>query len=361
MKPSTSSIRTLLLEKSNNYDHIEPKLRAAINSDSDSNLGVSIILPFCGETQTLPQVLIALQQQDLPPTFMRQKVELVFIDDGSLSDVHDLLEGASKYFTVKYISLSKNKGRSIARNIALANASHEVVIFLDADMAVQKDYLRLHLALQAAGENLVVVGLRENITPGEYRLIADSPEPRAPNYLCDFRAEKYVSDLWQTYYPTLPDVIFNRTYHLLEQTFGFKTFGYFRQIGVWRLPSMVLTCNMSARREALIAVGAFDDRFNGWGMEDVNLGTRLIANGCYIIPHTHITAFHLTEPLSDEAKRRRDMEHQQNLKIYEELLDEKPCIATMPDLQSKIAIHVDTNQLAIEIMGASGAKSLKKN
>lgn len=322
-----------LESKSNNYSLVEHNLHTSQCAKArwrnqhakEAFPSCSIIIPFHGEADLIRYTLAALQSQDIDKEFLRTKVEIILVNDGTAADIEAHLKATGKICPLTYINLKANMGRSIARNAAIAYSKHEILIFLDADTVVQRNFVKVHIAWQQMTQNAVVVGLRDNISLERMKqCFTDNLEclQSVPDYRTDFRYWKFVPLAWQVDFPEIPKMKFDRSYTLLKSTNYFKEFGFYRTEGVWQLPYMVLASNMSIRREHVITAGGFDTSFRGWGMEDTHLAAKLIAAGAYVIPDLYLTTYHVVSPLSEEAKISKQHELQNNLTVYYRMLRE---------------------------------------
>jgi glycosyltransferase involved in cell wall biosynthesis len=80
---------------------------------------------------------------------------------GSLEKEKELEEISKIAKNVKIISNYQDCWNpSLARNIALAEASGETIILIDADIIVKKDFIEKHLAIQE--KNTIIIGAVEN-------------------------------------------------------------------------------------------------------------------------------------------------------------------------------------------------------
>lgn len=78
----------------------------------------------------------------------------------------------------------------------------------------------------------------------------------------------------------------------------------------------ILGANISCRREAILLVNGFDEQFNGWGEEDVDLVYRLIHLGeIPIYPRNLCITYHLDHPVR--------MRNDENLAVLEEMIRRK--------------------------------------
>jgi glycosyltransferase involved in cell wall biosynthesis len=96
-----------------------------------SKMKLSIIIPVYNEEKDIAECLKSLNEQ----TF--KNFEIIIVDDGSTDRTIEI----AKRFNVKIIK-GMHKGPGYSRNIGAKNAKGEVLIFIDADMTFEKDYLK---------------------------------------------------------------------------------------------------------------------------------------------------------------------------------------------------------------------------
>jgi GT2 family glycosyltransferase len=141
-----------------------------------------------------------------------------------------------------------HSGPAAARNAGAREATGEVVVFIDADIAVHRDAFTRIRETFAAQERLVAVF-------GSYD---DAPE--APGVVSQFR---------------------NLLHHHVHQTSAGAATTFWGGIG-------------AVRREAFDRVGGFDEqRFPVPSVEDIELGMRLTAEGALIVLDPRIQGTHL--------------------------------------------------------------------
>jgi len=325
------SLQKLLSIKSNDYTKLANvfKEKTGINIINGINKKIpltkscSIIIPFYRNFIFLKRNLTSLQYQNLPSDFKRNKVEIIIINDGSSINLKRIIQQTRKFYSVVYLKLKKNYGRAIARNLGLLYAQNEIIIFLDEDIVVPKDFLATHLLRHEVIDKCIIVGFRHNITLKELVLRLDDLKQKIvklPDYKKDFRYKKFIPSEWKDIYKDLPPDSFNKMCYPLKESNYFKDFGKGKVLGVWELPFMFLTSNTSVSRKFVLEVGGFDMRFRGWGLEDVHLGAKLIARGLYLIPNLHATVYHLIKRPSLKEKKIED--YKRNFKIYKKLKNE---------------------------------------
>jgi glycosyltransferase involved in cell wall biosynthesis len=86
---------------------------------------VSIIIPVFNKSQTIVRAIDSVINQDY------NDCEIIVVDDGSTDG--SLTNLPSKYRSLLKIIVQKNSGVSVARNVGAANASGDLIAFLDAD------------------------------------------------------------------------------------------------------------------------------------------------------------------------------------------------------------------------------------
>ncbi|GIE87085.1 glycosyltransferase family 2 protein [Actinoplanes regularis] len=257
---------------------------------------LSVIIPAYDRAYSLPTVLDALAAQavDVP-------VEVIVVDDRSGDGTDEIAAGHP--VVDRAVRLAERSGAAAARNVGVALARSETLVFLDADV-VPLPHVLADFAARAA-DDLVLLGFREPVghRPAPHGR-ADLP-PRPPRLIADHRVRWRAS----VGYPAVhsgrvyarPEVAWplDSSADLAELGFGAEREG-------WDLPLMVVTALMAASRRRVSAVGGFGTAFGlGWGSEDTYLGARLIASGCLVVPLRQALAFHIDppDPAADWAEK----------------------------------------------------------
>ena len=321
------SLQMVLARKDNDYAEIAEIFKKGVGLDIIKDVcpkklfprkSCSVIIPFYRDYLFLKKNLIAIANQDLSLNYKKDKMEVIIVDGGSPIDLKKLLGSIHLNCPITYLKLNKNYGRATCRNLGLLYSSKEIVIFLDEDAVAAKDFINNH--------KLIVAGFRENIDLKNFDLRLDIKQQtilRKPNYRKDFRYKRFVPSEWKETFKNVPNGNFGKTYYILRESNYFKKFGNGKIIGVWNLPFMFVTCNVSAPRKCVFEVGGFDMRFKGWNMEDTHLGAKLIARGLYVTPNLHSTVYHLIkEAPTIDFKRKKNKEYRRNIGMYEELIKE---------------------------------------
>jgi len=203
---------------------------------------LSLIIPTYNGGWVLQRTLEALRGQDAPP----ERFEVILVDDGSTDGSVDGLDAPSGPVAVRLIR-QVNRGRAAARNRGAAEARGRVLLFLDADIWASPGLISAHLKHHAGARHIGVQG-RSVQHPDSLKTVF----MRATNLL--------------------PDTTIRRRNNLS--------------------PMHVVTRNFSVTTGAFREVGEFDERFVGYGWEDIELGIRLRAAGVTLLYEPAAFAYH---------------------------------------------------------------------
>lgn len=125
---------------------------------------ISVIIPTYNRQRTLARALDSALSQDHPPA------EIIVVDDGSTDGTADLVAGFGD--RVRYLVNPRNMGSQASRNRGVAEATGEVLAFLDSDDHWRQDKLRLQLAAAGpAAEFCVTCGYEQSGSAGTSRFV----------------------------------------------------------------------------------------------------------------------------------------------------------------------------------------------
>lgn len=197
-------------------------------------MDASIIIPTFNRMAQLQATLDSLEALE----FSRDLFEVVVVDDGSMDGTGAFLSEANLHFQLCVIRHERNRGRAAARNTGIRQARGRVMVFLDDDMEVVPGFLKAHLFKQGERSKRVVLGN-----------IHSSPK------ITRTALVRYLD---------------SRGVHKLKpgQPVPFRYFA---------------TGNVSVKRDLLMQVGLFDERFRRFGGEDLELGYRLSKAGAEFV------------------------------------------------------------------------------
>src|SRR3989344_5567500 len=92
---------------------------------------ISVIIPAFNEEKTIGGCLNSIKNQSY------KQMEIIVVDDGSSDSTRNIVKGFSD---IKLLTQS-HKGPGQARNLGASNAKGEILIFVDADMTFDKNFI----------------------------------------------------------------------------------------------------------------------------------------------------------------------------------------------------------------------------
>lgn len=218
---------------------------------------VSVIIPTYNRCDLLEKTLSQLTRQRIPVS----EFEVIVSDDGS----SDATERVSKSFTdklrIKYIFQEDLGFRAgSARNAGARVAAAPVLVFLDTGSLVGPAFLLNHLAEHDTACHRAVIGYAYGWNPPATEPVRGLDEALhclPPEDVIDrFKENPVFQDCRHQFMPESAD------------------------LGCYVMPwPMFVSLNCSIRAEDFWVAGGFDEEFNGWGFEDIELGFRLFRQG----------------------------------------------------------------------------------
>ena len=207
---------------------------------------ISVVIPTFNRKETLRLCLSALGFQTLPS----HQWEVVVVDDGSSDGTEDFCRDFAVPFSLKYVR-QENAGAGAARRAGVDAARGEYLLFMNDDTIASSTLLAEHMRVHRCHphQKWAVLG---NFLPSE-----------------DW-ANRALS-LWISSSPFL---------------FPQQTLTQGQRCGA----AHFVTCNLSVRRDAVLAAGNFDPHFRV--AEDTELGARMIRRGYQVYYHSAATATH---------------------------------------------------------------------
>lgn len=261
---------------------------ALLDSGCQGSPAASIIIPTYNREEMLRWTLSSLVNQDpLTPEF-----EVLVCDDGSSDGTKRAVEGFSSSLNLRYF-FQEDRGYRVAkaRNLGIRAARGRICIFLDSGVIVRKKYVLAHLQIHAS-----------------------FPDPSAViGYVHGFdEADSEGHKLLDLQVPLDPELTIER----MKVGSGFPDMREpaYRECGndLSGLPApwaFFWTCNVSAPRAAIERAGLFDEDFNAWGVEDVDLGYRLHKLGLTFRIGWEAEAIHCPHHRDIEANQKSDRDN----------------------------------------------------
>ncbi|WFO49857.1 glycosyltransferase [Aeromonas veronii] len=231
---------------------------------------ISVVIPTYNRSKLLGYTLDSLVKQTLSKAYY----EVIVVDDGGVDCSKDtVLEYESK-INIQYI-WQKDKGfrAGKARNVGTMMADGKYIMYLDSGVLLSSDVLQAHYDIHLSSIHpTVIVGyvLGFDADIDNQKLILERLDPYDVDSSILKLKETGVHDIRQIQYDEL----------------GFN-------IHCWPAPFDIFwTCHVSAERDELIKAGLFDETFNTWGGEDVDLGVRLHRNNNLFILQRNAVSIH---------------------------------------------------------------------
>ena len=216
-------------------------------------LKVSVVIPTKNRSALLAQTIEHIESQ----TIARDLYEVIVIDNDSTDDTRNVLEQKAKIYPNIRFGLQEKPGAAATRNAGLRMAKSELIVFIDDDAQAEPPLIESHISYQKKYQGVSVIAAVA-IPWG------DTTDPFR-RYLRDHR-------ILNPYTPSKGPIDFSY-YH---------------------------TCNVSTPTDVLLKVGGFNEAFNIYGMEDIELGYRLEKSGSRMIFASEAKAIHYRFPRYDD-------------------------------------------------------------
>jgi 2-polyprenyl-3-methyl-5-hydroxy-6-metoxy-1,4-benzoquinol methylase len=211
-----------------------------------SDRAISVIVPTFNRKAKLERCLEALAEQ----TLNADDFEVIVVDDGSADNTQEFLHKQKTPFRLKHLQ-QKNQGAGAARRVGVEQARGEYLLLINDDTIADPELLQEHLQIQ--------------------RKYHDS----CFAVLGTFEYERAARRRALTHFLSVDAFMFPQKNMHPEWYYGNTHF---------------ITCNLSIRRDAVLACGSFDPAFRLG--EDSELGTRLASGGCKVLYHPRARAWH---------------------------------------------------------------------
>jgi glycosyltransferase involved in cell wall biosynthesis len=111
-----------------------------------TGIELSVVVPCLNSAESLPQLFTQLAGERLDAAW-----ELVVVDNGSTDRSRAVAEGWADRLPVRVVDGAEHRGAWHARNVGVAAARSEQILFLDSDDLIKPGYLAtMHAALREA-------------------------------------------------------------------------------------------------------------------------------------------------------------------------------------------------------------------
>jgi glycosyltransferase involved in cell wall biosynthesis len=234
----------------------------------------SVVVPTYNRRALLKRTLEALARQDIGT----DAFEVLVVDDGSSDGTAEMVAGFHDRLNLRYFFQPDEGFRAAkARNVGVAHAEGDVLVFIDSGVLPHSGCLRAHLRRHDAVRPAAVIGYvycfnyaNEDAEEMQQSLDFDDVDGTIDRLL----RERRWLDIREGFYHRLQDRLDD-------------------------LPApwlMYWTCNASARRDQVREVGGYDETFRTWGSEDIDLSYRLHRDGAVFLLDREAGAIHHPHP-----------------------------------------------------------------
>lgn len=275
---------------------------------------LSVVIPTKNRADALARTLAALEAQRVDDA----EVEAIVVDNGSADGTVEQVRKRAAGATIPIRLLEEpNRGPAAARNVGVAAAGGDVILFLGDDTEPDgPGVLRAHLDLHGAHpeETYGVLGRitwspRNPITPFMRWLENGGPQ----FHYCDISA------------------------------------------GTVDAASYFYSSHASVKRSILNAVGGFDARFPTAAVEDTELGVRLSDAGLKLDYHPDLLVLH-DHPTTPKQSLRRSVAVGRSAALYNRLRPERP----HPGVQAPRGFAWTVVRVATPLLGVLARMPLPK-
>lgn len=260
---------------------------------------VSVVMPTYNKSAWLRRTLSAWRHQRF------DDYEIVLVDDGSTDGTCDVVAEFEGVLPIRFLT-GQHRGRSAARNWAIAAARGATVVFTDDDRIVSPNFLAEHV--RAGVHHDVVIGWQRGVVVELRGDVALSP--RLALELGRLRPgwEQEVAEAGTLELLRAEDL---RDGTSLVEAFAFDDdwFCRFVEPAVADYGNDISACglcwmfgttgNMSMSAALLARVGGFDESLTGWGLEDTELHYRLVRAGASTYVCREAANYHQNHPRNE--------------------------------------------------------------
>lgn len=271
-------------------EHYKPIYTSSIGKNRNDIMlkkGITVIIPTYNRKELLEATLLSLTFQTLDFSLF----EVIVIDDGSTDGTESVIAQFTSSINLKYFFQEDNGFRvAQARNIGIKNATHEICLFIDSGVVVEPKLLEYHLKAHRSTDNaLAIVGYAYGFQ--EYTATD-------LNQNVSLNSRQSLNDAFLNLGEDQKDC---RDNGLLD--LGLK-------LEDLSIPWLLFwTCHASCTTNALKDIDGFDENFQSWGGEDVELAIRLYKNGVSFRSLKEAKAIHLPHERNSDSNRKSNMEN----------------------------------------------------
>jgi glycosyltransferase involved in cell wall biosynthesis len=236
------------------------------------SLKISIIVPTYNSMFLLKQTLDSFKNQSIG----KDHFEIIVVDDGSKDGSKYLVDEYRNIVDISYYYLEDKGFRlAAARNVGIHFAKYPVTLIFDCGMLASNALLEQHLKIHHDYHNGVVVGMSYGVEEFSMANAASLAKVLDENNL-------------------------NNAFSFLRSTARYNDcrFEAFSRVGfdLSNTKTSWVACwggHISCRTNILRDLNGFDEWFDTWGGEDVELAIRLHIKGCEFLTLQSMEAIHV--------------------------------------------------------------------
>ncbi len=233
---------------------------------------ITVVIPTYNTMLLLKETLDSLVKQ----TVSKEFYEIIVVDDGSKDGTRFLVDEYREKLDINYYYLEDKGFRlSAARNVGIRYAKYPVVLIFDCGMLASPQLLSLHMDAHQGQSKNVVIGL-------------------------SYGVEEFSMENAQSLKSILDNNSFSRAFSVLttRKKFYDCRYDHCKSVGfdLSKTAAPWVICwggHISCRTKVLRDVGGFDEWFNSWGGEDVDIAIRLHNAGCHFRVLETLEAIHI--------------------------------------------------------------------
>ena len=121
-------------------------------------MNASVIISVYNCEDIINKTILKILDQNYP----NEKFEIIVVNDSSTDNSYNLLKNYNHHNNFTIINHKENKGRCATRNSGIKVAKSDIIIFLDCDIEVSKDFVLFHVSFH---KNENIIGLLSNVIP----------------------------------------------------------------------------------------------------------------------------------------------------------------------------------------------------
>ena len=210
---------------------------------------ISVVIPTKNRSELLGNTIEYIESQTVP----QNQYEVIVIDNDSTDDTRNLLEQKARTYRNLRYAIQEKPGAAATRNVGLRMAKADLILFVDDDVEAEQSLIQTHLDYHKKYPNASVIG--------SIRMPWENTTDPFLRYLRDHR-------ILNPYSPSNGPIDFS-FYH---------------------------TGNVSTPTSVLLDVGGFNEDFQIYGMEDIELGYRLEKAGSQMVFAPDAKGIHYSFP-----------------------------------------------------------------